>query len=116
MRYFCLPRIIPVKFFSKPDPETGRIHQYAYLKEPWYVPTTFWSRWGPEALLTRIAGGKLPGDDGMTWMPKGFLMEDIGPQKTMGQGLAETNSLADPKTKKSATPANPFWTLKSAGA
>lgn len=85
------------------------MHQFAYLKEPWYVPDTFWSRWGLEAFFTRLAGGKLPGDDGMTWMPKGFLMEDIGPQKTMGKGLAETNSLADPANRKSATPADPFW-------
>lgn len=116
MRYLCLPRIVPTEYFSKPDPQTGRMHQYSYLKEPWYMPTTLWSRWGPDALLTRMAGGKLPGDDGMKWMPTGFLWEEIGPHNTMGKGLAETNALVDPTRKKSAIPANPFWSQTATGA
>lgn len=109
MRYLSLPRVFPTKFFSKPDPETGRMNQYSYLKEPWYVPKTIWSRWGLDALFTRLAGGKLPGDDGAKWMPNGFIFEEIGPQKTMGKGVDETNALADPLRRKSSVPANPFW-------
>lgn len=114
VRYLCLPRIIPIKFFSKPDSDTGRMHQYSYMKEPWYVAPSFWSRWGPEATVTWLGGGKLPGDDGAKWKPEGFLFEEIGPERTMGKGLTETNELLGRGGKKTAGAAPQFWSLSAA--
>ncbi len=109
MRYLSPPRPFPVRYFSEPDPKTGRIVQNKYLKEPWYVPPTLSMRWGLDSFLTRLAGGTLPGDEGVRFMPEGFLFEELGPQKTMGEGVAETNQLSEPAAKKASAPAVPFW-------
>ncbi|KAI3533851.1 hypothetical protein CSPX01_12471 [Colletotrichum filicis] len=87
VRYFMLPRFSPVVFFSDPDPKTGRILHHDYLVHPYYIPATFWNRWGPVALITRLLGGTVPGSEKM--MPHGFLVEDIGPKERMGKGSAE---------------------------
>lgn len=87
LRFFCLPRLRPLKAFSDEDPATGRIQHYYYLVHPWYNPSTLWSRWGPEALFRRLSGGFAPGDK--THMPEGFLWNEIGPKATFGKGSAE---------------------------
>ena len=91
VRYLCLPRLAYVDFFSAPDPKTGRVQHLDYLVQPYYMAGTFWNRWGPEALLTRMLGGHVPGSGfgGEELMPGGFLFEDIGPVATMGRGKAE---------------------------
>ena len=90
MRFLTLPRFFPISNLSEPDPKTGRMNHYLYMKEPWYNPVTFWSRWGPEAWFTWSFGGMLPGDRGAAEMkPEGFLFEDIGPKSKMGKGLEE---------------------------
>ncbi len=61
---------------------------------PWYHRPTFWSRWGPLGLLTRLAGGTVPSrkTSGMTMMPEGFLFEDLGPLERMGKGRDKTEA------------------------
>ncbi|EFQ31934.1 hypothetical protein CGRA01v4_13108 [Colletotrichum graminicola] len=87
IRHLMLPRLTPVVYFSSPDPKTGRILHYDYLVHPYYNPVTFWNRWGPIGLVTRLLGGTVPGPDKM--MPQGFLFEDIGPREKMGKGSDE---------------------------
>lgn len=78
------PRLRPIAYFSEPDPATGRIHHHDYLVHPWYNRASFWTRWGPLALATRILGGTVPGSERM--LPEGFLITDIGPRDKMGKG------------------------------
>lgn len=95
VRFLCLPRITPVEYISQPDKTTGRIKHYHYMKEPWYVPGTFWSRWNLEALLTWVWGGMIPGDGGADMKPEGLLFEDLGPKNTMGEGIKEALELEE---------------------
>ncbi|KAI3392536.1 hypothetical protein diail_5547 [Diaporthe ilicicola] len=75
LRFLCLPRLKPLIFFSEPDPHTGRIKHFDYLVDPYYNPPTFWSRWGPMALIFRLLGGKVPGAPGT--LPEGFVLTDM---------------------------------------
>lgn len=94
LRYLTLPRIFPEQYISQPDAVTGRIQHYKWLKDPWYAPATFWSRWGPEAWFRRAFGLKIAGVGGEVMRPGGFLFEDIGPRNKMGKGMEETAQLA----------------------
>jgi hypothetical protein len=89
LRYLCLPRLGYRKYFTGPDVKSGRIQHHEYLVQPYYQAGTFWNRWGPEALLTRLLGGHVPGSGSDKLLPQGFLFEDIGPAPTMGKGKAE---------------------------
>ncbi|KAK7743453.1 hypothetical protein SLS53_003987 [Cytospora paraplurivora] len=90
LRYFCLPRLKSMTFFSEPDPQTGRIHHFDYLVTPYYNKPTFWSRWGPMALVVRLSGGMVPG--ATETLPDGFLPTDLGPEHRMGKGLEDMKS------------------------
>ncbi|KAH7023779.1 hypothetical protein EDB80DRAFT_807901 [Ilyonectria destructans] len=103
VRFLCLPRITPVEYISQPDKTTGRIKHYHYMKEPWYVPGTFWSRWNLEALLTWVWGGMIPGDGGADMKPEGLLFEDLGPKNTMGEGIKEALELEEMVRQKANT-------------
>ncbi|PTB66320.1 hypothetical protein BBK36DRAFT_1118662 [Trichoderma citrinoviride] len=114
IRYLCLPRIIPSIFISQPDPVTGRIQHYHYLKDPWYTPPTFWARWGPEGLFRRAFGLKVAGDGGEAMLPDGFLFEDVGPRDKMGKGVEETARLARAAQTKVSASTCPFALPKKA--
>ncbi|KAH7162331.1 hypothetical protein B0J13DRAFT_535662 [Dactylonectria estremocensis] len=107
IRFLCLPRIIPIEYISQPDRTTGRIKHYHYMKEPWYVPGTFWSRWNFETILTKLCGGMIPGDGGADMKPEGLLFEDLGPRNKVGQGVQETLEL-EGMVKQRATAGCPF--------
>jgi len=66
----------------------GRINLLRGRKYPWYIRPTFKKRWGPLALLTRLRGGVLPGDDA-AFMPEGFLSRELGPMGLKGKGQEE---------------------------
>ncbi|PMB73034.1 hypothetical protein BM221_000452 [Beauveria bassiana] len=90
VRYLMLPRVFGVEYLSEPDPQSGRLHNQHYLKEPWYTRVSLWTRWGPEALLVRATGGQIPGDGGQEMLPEGFLFTDLGPRPKMGKGIEDT--------------------------
>lgn len=92
LRYFALPRIFEFEQLSDPDEKTGRIIKRRYLKEPWYNAGTFWARWGPVAIISRLSGVQVPGDAEMK--PEGFKFEDIGPLNKMGKGIEEAGTMA----------------------
>lgn len=83
MRYLALPRFSPKVYLSEPDPKTGRIQHYDYLVQPFYQSPTFWNRWGPIALYTRLVGGFVPGP---SFIPEGYLFEEVGPKDQIRKG------------------------------
>lgn len=107
IRYLMLPRLSDVVYFTEPDPTTGRIQHLDYLVQPYYFNGTFWSRWGPQALLTRLLGGHVPGSGGDKLMPQGFLFEDIGPAAEMGKKTEEMRIWED-RLKKERPSGCPF--------
>ncbi|KAK5989919.1 ER-bound oxygenase mpaB' [Cladobotryum mycophilum] len=108
IRYLCLPRFSPLHLIGDPDPQTGRIQQFRYMKDPWYNPVTFWSRWGPEALVQRAFGLSIPGDGGPEMKPEGFLFTEIGPRAKVGKGAEETGRLAEVAHTKISPTSCPF--------
>ena len=113
MRFLSLPRIFPVSNLSDPDPKTGRMYHYQYMKEPWYNPPTWKARWGPEAWFFWIFGGILPGDKGAALKPEGFLFTDIGPKYRVGKG-SEESAKAGNLGKLRAADESPFTVIKKA--
>ncbi|PHH78107.1 hypothetical protein CDD82_3203 [Ophiocordyceps australis] len=89
LRFLALPRLFPVQNLSDLDVKTGKVHHQRYLKEPWYVAPTFWARWGPMALCSRILGIMVPGQGGARMKPDGFYVEDLGPHRTVGNGAEQ---------------------------
>jgi hypothetical protein len=90
VRHLMLPRLFPFNRHASAPGADGRMHiEPTYGNFPFYVKPTLWNRWGPEAWLIWLAGGKLPGDDAEYYLAKGFRPEDIGPRDRMGKGLRE---------------------------
>ncbi|KAF1814269.1 hypothetical protein P152DRAFT_465172 [Eremomyces bilateralis CBS 781.70] len=87
LRYLALPRIIPFKAFSQPDPKTGRSHKVLYMSEPWYIPATFANRWGITAWYKWTMGLPYPGDP--KYEPDGYDLEEVGPKLFRGKGKKE---------------------------
>ena len=87
LKYLALPRFRKALELSSPDPRSGRIYHYRYVKEPWYNPPSFRTRWGLTTIIVWLTGGMRPGDGGEHMKPNGFLFTDLGPRRKMGKGL-----------------------------
>ena len=92
LRHFALPRpdfmrkqYIPLAA----DPSTKRFNSVEYLSFPWYVKPTMSRRWGPRAWISRLAGRKLPGDDGNFYLPEGWIFPELGPSALKNKGIKE---------------------------
>ncbi|KAF4904205.1 Mycophenolic acid synthesis protein B [Colletotrichum fructicola] len=88
LRHLCLPR---PKWWTNPmlkdiDKKTCRYYLPTYLAHPYYVKPTFYSRWGPAAIYSRLIGGRLPGDEGTKYHPDGYLIPEVGPDSQRGKG------------------------------
>ncbi|KAI8165739.1 Mycophenolic acid synthesis protein B [Colletotrichum sp. SAR 10_70] len=88
LRNLCLPR---PKWWTNPmlqdiDKKTCRYYLPTYLAHPYYVKPTFYSRWGPAAIYSRLIGGRLPGDEGTKYHPDGYLIPEVGPDSQRGKG------------------------------
>jgi hypothetical protein len=84
------PKWLKLRFITagdEPDPDTGNYHALEWNDYPWYVKPTFWNRWGPGALATRLMGGVVPGDP--AYLPSGYVISQLGPEKLKGKGEAE---------------------------
>ncbi|KAI9698961.1 MAG: hypothetical protein M1836_003150 [Candelina mexicana] len=93
LRHLALPRFKNYREVSEgADPRTGCFYYKTYAAHPWYVKPTLWNRWGPEAWMTWMLGGSLPGDDGQKFKPYGYrIRDDIGPDSMQGKGLDAVN-------------------------
>ncbi|KAH8668250.1 hypothetical protein BGZ60DRAFT_376511 [Tricladium varicosporioides] len=92
LRHLSLPRpaFLAVKAVDdKTNPLSG-LYNFNHLSlRPWYIRPTFWTRWGPVALLLRSLGGKPPGPGGEKYHPEGYDLMTIGPQPQEGKGIEE---------------------------
>ncbi|KAL8817320.1 MAG: hypothetical protein Q9223_003828 [Gallowayella weberi] len=89
LRYLSLPRYRHLTRRPTLSPANdGRLHLPRVRVYPWYIRPTFKKRWGPSALLARLRGDVLPGDDAK-FMPGGFATTDLGPMGLMGKGYEE---------------------------
>ncbi|PSK51972.1 hypothetical protein B9Z65_3239 [Elsinoe australis] len=91
IRHLFLPRpqILRKRRFTDEPDAAGRIHSVQFVAHPWYVKPSFSWRYGIKALLLRLAGGKLPGDDGDNYRPEGYKIPEIGPETLKGKGSVE---------------------------
>ncbi|KAL3470355.1 hypothetical protein BJX99DRAFT_267494 [Aspergillus californicus] len=89
LRYLALPRFSAVKLVhEKPNLKT---HLYNFERkslQPWYMEPSFWSTWGPGALLVRALGGKVPGSRDR-YQPQGYDLMTIGPEPQREKGAEE---------------------------
>ncbi|OOQ82694.1 hypothetical protein PEBR_37948 [Penicillium brasilianum] len=88
LRYLSLPRpyfLRSISFTDEPD-EHNRFFLTQWEAAPYYVKPTFWNRWGPTALLTRILGRPVPGDERDKYYPQGYSIQDVGPKYFEGKG------------------------------
>ncbi|EED15549.1 conserved hypothetical protein [Talaromyces stipitatus ATCC 10500] len=98
VRYLALPRppFLAVKLVhDTPNPETNSYNFEPKSLQSWYVRPTFWSKWGPGALLVRILGGDVPGSRGDRYEPQGYNLMSIGSAPQKEKGLEEMRSDMD---------------------
>ena len=77
------------RWFSDHPDAHGRLHADHYVAHPWYIKPTFKRRYGLKALFLRLVGGVLPGDNGTTYLPHGYIIPEIGPDALRGKGNHE---------------------------
>ena len=66
---------------------------------PYYVKPTLWNRYGPLAWSNRAMGLPLPGDDGNTYFPQGFKVDEVGPRSLSGRGATFAEEAKEKVTK-----------------
>ncbi|KAF9878045.1 hypothetical protein CkaCkLH20_04621 [Colletotrichum karsti] len=92
LRHLALPRTSysAVKLVDEaPNPETKLYNFQRKVLQPWYMKPTFWSTWGPSAMLLRMLGAKAPGSRGDRYYPQGYDLMTIGPEPQKGKGTDE---------------------------
>ncbi|KAI4257139.1 MAG: hypothetical protein LQ352_001779 [Teloschistes flavicans] len=99
LRYLFLPRMFPVEELDKPAAD-GRRSLCTWDAAPYYVKPTYWRRWGPGALGSRLLGLPLPGDDGDKYYPQGYQLANVGPNGMLGKG---TDSARETVSRLQAT-------------
>ena len=75
-----------------PNEQTGLYGFERKTLQPWYMAPSFWSTWGPGALLIRVLGGKVPGSRGDRYHPQGYDLMTIGPEPQKEKGGEEMKS------------------------
>lgn len=86
VRYFCLPRMRAVSMTGTPADEPGYYWAKSWSIHPWYMKPTWWTRYGPAALVQKVTGQSNPGDHGDRYQPQGYSPELIGPAALRGKG------------------------------
>lgn len=91
VRYLCLPRLNAVAMTGAPAEQPGYFWAKSWSIHPWYMKPTWWTRYGPSALMRRVTGQSNPGDEGDRFQPQGYSPELIGPTALRGKGLEFMN-------------------------
>ncbi|KAK2875008.1 hypothetical protein FQN49_001870 [Arthroderma sp. PD_2] len=112
VRYFFPPRPSYLRFqplSAKPDKD-GRYYLQTYDSKPFYIKPTLASRWlTPTAIIRRLLGLPLPGDDGNEYSPRGYRLEELGPSWILRKKSIETDvRVAREKLNKNHTTGCPF--------
>ncbi|CEN61553.1 hypothetical protein ASPCAL08207 [Aspergillus calidoustus] len=92
LRFIALPRptLLAVKLVHGSPNPASKSKLYNFDRkglQPWYIRPTFWSKWGPGALLITLFGGRVPGSRGDRYQPQGYDLMTIGPEPQKGKGL-----------------------------
>ena len=94
LRHLALPRpsFLAVHNPSRrpTSPNSNRYTLSTYDNAPYYIPPTFWRRWGPRTWVLRAMGLPIPGDGGSRFSPKGYKISEVGP-RAMKKGVLEVN-------------------------
>lgn len=100
LRNFFLPRprFLRREWFTELDRRTGRAHFGQYIAHPWYIKPSLTTRWGLNALLLRLVGGIIPGDE--RYCPEGYRIHELGPVELVGKGDAEMQNTRDELSAK----------------
>lgn len=112
MRYFFPPRPEFLNFAplsAEPD-ANGRYFLRTYDSKPFYIKPTIYNRWlAPGALIRRMIGLPLPGDDGKEFFPTGYRLEELGPAHIIRKKTVEHDvSLVRARLDKNHTSGCPF--------
>ncbi|KAF4863230.1 Mycophenolic acid synthesis protein B [Colletotrichum siamense] len=95
LRHLSLPRPTSSAVRLVDDAVNPQSKLYNFQRkvlQPWYMKPTFWSTWGPAALLLRSLGAKAPGSQGDRYYPQGYDLMTIGPEPQKGKGIDEMTS------------------------
>ncbi|KAE9581874.1 hypothetical protein CGMCC3_g2379 [Colletotrichum fructicola] len=95
LRHLSLPRPTSSAVRLVDDAANPQSKLYNFQRkvlQPWYMKPTFWSTWGPAALLLRSLGAKAPGSQGDRYYPQGYDLMTIGPEPQKGKGIEEMTS------------------------
>ncbi|KAL8692432.1 MAG: hypothetical protein Q9218_002532 [Villophora microphyllina] len=111
LQYFLLPRMFPVEEMEKPAAD-GKRSLRIWDAAPYYVKPTFWRRWGPGALVSRLLRIPLPGDEGDKYRPQGYRLADVGPDRMLGKGADIVRETVG-ELRKTRTGGCPFVRLKA---
>ncbi|KAI1127214.1 hypothetical protein F5Y10DRAFT_243146 [Nemania abortiva] len=105
LRYASLPRpyfLRRVYNSEWPDPHTRRYQSQRWLGRPWYVKTSLLDRWGLPAWMLWMNGAASSAVfDEKSFIPEGYLIEDVGPAFHVGKGrdeMGDTVSFLDSKS------------------
>jgi hypothetical protein len=92
LRHLALPRPYLLRYRSISENPTpcGTYAMLEYDSLPYYVRPSLFNRWGPEALVRRLRGLPVPGDEGNKYHPQGYRTREVGPPHgKLGQGESE---------------------------
>jgi hypothetical protein len=91
LRHLFLPRpyFMRKRWCCDKANDHGLLNFKQYLAHPWYIKPTFFNRWNFNAMLIRLTGGVLPGDEGTTYHPEGHKLSELGPEGMRGKGKPE---------------------------
>ncbi|EME79956.1 uncharacterized protein MYCFIDRAFT_166377 [Pseudocercospora fijiensis CIRAD86] len=97
LRHFFLPRpyFLRDRWWSEHPNTHGRINAKQFISLPWYIEPTFAARWGYKAWLLRLIGSKVPGDDGDSYEPKGYVISELGPDSLRHKGAEQMKTTRD---------------------
>lgn len=65
------------------------------MSHPFYVPSTFWNRWGPRGMMSWAAGGDVPGDNPAMYHPDGYVLGEVGPERLRNKGGKEAAEIEE---------------------
>ncbi|KAL2052501.1 hypothetical protein ABVK25_007061 [Lepraria finkii] len=88
LRYLCLPRpyIFRYRFLTDQPSKENTYFTKRFEAIPWYVKPTLRNRFGPSAWIFCMSGLPLRGDEGEKYWPRGYKIEQIGPDIMSGKG------------------------------
>ena len=88
IRYLHFPRpsFLRVQNVAEEISKDGNHYLQRWESAPWYVRPTLWNRYGAAAWISWSLGLPVPGDEGGKYWPRGYKIQEIGPDRMRGRG------------------------------